>query len=134
MVEKEIGVLACSGEECLGGTLSRLGTRRVMESLRPDQIVTLCLPLYIAGGKEERAFAKNYPVITVDGCDKYCAKKATEKFSGAVKESIELSSLLGEEIALAPIVSGRDMKSEHYTYVDKVAETICEKLDSIAAE
>ena len=39
--ERQVGVLACSGEECLGGTLTRLATRRVIESLRPDRVVTL---------------------------------------------------------------------------------------------
>ena len=62
MADKKIGILACSGEECLGGTISRLATRRVMEKLRPNRAVTLCLPLYIAGGEEERSFAKEYPV------------------------------------------------------------------------
>ena len=68
MTETQVGVLSCSGEEFLGGTLVRLATRKVMEELRPGKVVTLCLPLYIAGGEEEREFAKNYPVIAVDGC------------------------------------------------------------------
>ena len=37
----KVGLLACSGEECLGGTISRLATRRVMEVLRSDRAVTL---------------------------------------------------------------------------------------------
>ena len=79
MIEKKVGVLSCSGEECLGGTISRLATRKMIETLRIGKTVTLCLPLYIAGGEEERFFAKAYPVITVDGCRKCCAKRATEK-------------------------------------------------------
>jgi uncharacterized metal-binding protein len=75
MLYKKVGVISCSGEECLGGTLSRLATRTVMEKLREGKVVSLCLPLYIAGGDEERDFAKNFPVIAVDGCSKCCAKK-----------------------------------------------------------
>ena len=50
----KVGVISCSGEECLGGTISRLATRKVLEELTFIDTVTLCLPLYLAGGKEER--------------------------------------------------------------------------------
>ena len=134
MAEKQIGVLSCSGEEYLGGTIARLATRKVMEELRIGKVVTLCLPLYIAGGDEERDFAKNYPVIAIDGCDKCCAKKATVKYSGEVRDTLVLSELLGEEVALSNIVSARDLKPEHYQMVDKVAEEICKKVDEILAD
>lgn len=134
MAETQVGVLSCSGEEFLGGTIVRLATRKVMEELRTGKVVTLCLPLYIAGGDEEREFAKEYPVIAVDGCGKSCAKMATIKYSGDVKDTIVLSELLGEDVALSNIVSARDLKEEHYRMVDKVAEEICSKVDKILAE
>ena len=40
-MDGKIGVLACCGEECLGGTLSRMATRLVWEKLCPDKVVTL---------------------------------------------------------------------------------------------
>ena len=82
--ELKIGVVSCSGEDCLGGTISRLATRKMLDEVRPDQTVTICLPLFIAGGQEERTFAKDFPTIAVDGCSKACAKRATEKYSGKV--------------------------------------------------
>ena|SRR5665647_1695976 len=134
MPNTQVGVISCSGEECLGGTLSRLATRKVMEKLRIGRVVSLCLPLYIAGGDEEREFAKEFPVITVDGCDKCCAKRATIKYSGEVKDTLVLCELLGEDVALSKIVSARDLKEEHYQMADKVAEEICKKVDKILAE
>lgn len=134
MSDKQVGVISCSGEECLGGTLSRLATRKVMENLRSKEVVTLCLPLYIAGGDEEREFAREYPVISVDGCDKCCAKRATVKYSNEVKDAINLSEIFGQKMMLANIVSGRDLKEEHYKMVDQVAEEICCKVDKILAE
>ena len=131
MAEKEIGILACSGEECLGGTISRLATRRVMEKLRPNRAVTLCLPLYIAGGEEERNFAKEYPVISVEGCSKHCSKRATEKFSGKVHDTVDVAELLGEDVALSKIVSSRDLKEEHQDMVKIVSREICQKMDAI---
>lgn len=134
MAELQVGVLSCSGEEYLGGTIARLATRKVMEELRTGKVVTLCLPLYIAGGDEEREFAKEYPVIAIDGCDKSCAKIATLKYSGDVKDTIVLSDLLGAAVALSNIVSARDLKEEHYRMVDKVAEEICSRVDKILSE
>jgi uncharacterized metal-binding protein len=131
MAEKQVGVLACSGEEYLGGTLSRLATRHVMEKLRPNRAVTLCLPLYIAGGEEERNFAKEYPVIAVEGCSKFCATCATEKFSGKVHDTINIAQLLGEDIALAKTVSARDLTEEHQDMVKIVSREICAKMDAI---
>ena len=131
MADREVGVLACSGEECLGGTISRLATRRVMEKLRPNRAVTLCLPLYIAGGEEERNFAKEYPVIAVEGCSKHCSTCATEKFSGKVRDIVDVAEILGEEVALSKTVSGRDLTEKHQDMVKIVAREICAKMDAI---
>jgi uncharacterized metal-binding protein len=133
MSDKRVGVISCSGEECLGGTLSRLATRTVMEKLREGKVVSLCLPLYIAGGDEERDFAKEFPVIAVDGCSKCCARKATLKYSGEVKDSLDISELLGEETVLLKNVSARDMNDEHYKMADNVADEVCKKVDKILA-
>ncbi|WP_434512055.1 putative zinc-binding protein [Desulfitobacterium sp. AusDCA] len=132
MLNTQVGVLSCSGEECLGGTLSRLATRKVMEDLRSGRVVSLCLPLYIAGGQEERDFAKVYPVIAVDGCDKCCAKRATIKYSGEVRDSLIVSELLGEDVALSKNVSARSLKQEHYEMVNQVADEICKRVDQIS--
>lgn len=127
MSDMQIGVLSCSGEECLGGTLARMATRKVMEQ-DPENIVTLCLPLYIAGGEEERSFAKDYPVISVDGCRECCAKRATIKFSGDVQDTIVLSDILGDDVVHEKIMSIRDLTDEHYQMADQVAQAISEKV------
>jgi len=131
MADKEVGVLACSGEECLGGTISRLATRRVMEKLRPNRAVTLCLPLYIAGGEEERNFAKEYPVIAVEGCSKHCSTCATEKYSGKVHGIVDIAEILGEDVALSKIVSTRDLTDKHQDMIKIVCREICAKMDAI---
>jgi hypothetical protein len=70
----KVGIVSCSGEAIAEGTISRVATRRVLETLRPDLTVTICLPLFLAGGEGERSFAKTHPTITVDGCEKQCAR------------------------------------------------------------
>jgi hypothetical protein len=131
MASVNVGLLACSGEECLGGTISRLAARRVLGTLRPNRAVTLCLPLYIAGGEEERNFAKEYPVITVEGCSKCCAARATEKFSGKIRGTVNIEEILGRDAALSKTVSGRELTDEHKVMVKIVAREICLKMDAI---
>lgn len=66
----KVGIVSCSGESIPEGTISRLATRRVLELLRPDKAVTICLPLFVAGNEGERNFAKTHPTIAIDGCPK----------------------------------------------------------------
>jgi uncharacterized metal-binding protein len=90
----KIGVVSCSGEGCVEGTISRIATRFVLERLRPHNTVTICLPLFLTGEKGERMFAKYFPTIAVDGCEKRCAEKAIEKYSGKTAHSIVVTDLL----------------------------------------
>ncbi len=91
----KIGIISCSGEEIPEGTIARQAVRRVLEGLRPQQTVTLCLPLFLAGEVGERRFANEHATITVDGCGKLCAKRGTEKYSGAVIASLVVTDILG---------------------------------------
>jgi len=128
--KSKIGVVSCSGEDCLGGTISRLATRKMLE-LRPDETVTVCLPLYLAGGEQERNFANNYPTISVDGCSKYCAKRATEKYSGKVSAAINVGDIIGAEIAESEALSGRDLTDAHKDMAKQVSDIIQKKYDEI---
>ena len=135
MSELKIGVISCSGEEYLGGTISRLATRKVLEELKLVETVTLCLPLYLAGGKEERNFAKVFLTISVDGCDKLCAKRSTEKYSGKISGFIDVSKIIGNENALnTKIVRNKDLKDEHLQMADKVASEIVKMIGSISPD
>lgn len=92
--KKKVGIVACSGEELPEGTVTRLAALRVLEGLRPGDTVTICLPLFLAGGEGDRAFARFYPTIAVDGCDRRCAARATEQYSGKPAASIVVTELL----------------------------------------
>ena len=54
----KVGIVTCSGEELAEGTVTRLAALKVLEQLRPADTVTICLPLFLAGGEGDRAFAK----------------------------------------------------------------------------
>jgi len=129
----KVGIISCSGEAIPEGTISRLATRRVLELLRPDMTVTLCLPLFLAGGKDERNFARTHPTIAVDGCGKQCARCGTEKHSGPVSGSLVVSDILGTG------TTGCSRSSRGASNVDKeavwaVAESIAAQVDRVLAE
>lgn len=94
--EKKVGIVACSGEELAEGTVTRLAALQVLEDLRPRDTVTICLPLFLAGGEGDRAFARFYPTIAVDGCELRCAARATEQYSGKPAASIVVADVVQE--------------------------------------
>jgi uncharacterized metal-binding protein len=93
---KKVGIVACSGEELAEGTVTRLAALKVLEQLRPNDTVTICLPLFLAGGEGDRAFARFYPTIAVDGCEERCAARATELYSGKPAASLVVRDLVAE--------------------------------------
>jgi uncharacterized metal-binding protein len=128
-----VGIISCSGEEIPEGTISRLATRRVLEMLRPDQTVTLCLPLFLAGNEQERDFARTHPTITVDGCDKRCAQFGTEKHSGPVSAALVVTDMLNGEYPDC-VRDSRQRGEVDKEAVWVVAETIAATVDQVLAE
>jgi uncharacterized metal-binding protein len=96
LAKKKVGIVACSGEALPEGTVTRLAALKVLEQLRPNDTVTICLPLFLAGGEGDRAFARFYPTIAVDGCAERCAGHATELYSGKPAASLVVSELVAE--------------------------------------
>jgi uncharacterized metal-binding protein len=95
-LERKVGIVACSSEELAEGTVARLAALKVLNVLRPRDTVTICLPLFLAGGAGDRAFARLHPTITVDGCDLRCAARGTEKFSSKPAASLVVNELVAE--------------------------------------
>jgi uncharacterized metal-binding protein len=126
----KIGIVSCSGEAIPEGTLSRIACRKVLDELRPGETVTICLPLFIAGGSEEREFAAKYPTITVDGCEKRCAQKSTESLSGKPGKSLLIPEILKKH-GIDPPTSLRNLRPEEKAAAQVVAEEIAKAVDEI---
>ncbi len=129
-IKPKIGVVSCSGECCGLGTLSRVATRLVLEELRPDQTVTICLPLCLAGETQEPGFAKEDPTIAVDGCGKHCAYKAITKYSKEPAAGVDVEATLkkwGEE----PPKNRRILDSVELGEAKHLAELLAAKVDEI---
>ncbi len=128
--KKKVGLISCSGEELPEGTLSRAAALRVLEQVRPNETVTLCLPLFLAGDDKERSFGRFYPTIAIDGCEKRCAARATEKFSAPPTISIVIPELLKGRRLEAPHNRRQlDGVGEHAAQI--LAEEIAQRIDEI---
>jgi DGC domain-containing protein len=126
---KKIGIIACSGEEIPEGTVTRLAALKVLESLRPHETVTICLPLFLAGGAGDRAFACFHPTIAVDGCDKRCAARSTELYSGKPAVSVVVNHQATAESSR--LGTARRLTEVGMKAVDELAAEISHQVDRL---
>lgn len=130
LLQKKVGIIACSGEELPEGTVTRLAALRVLEQLRPDDTVTICLPLFLAGGEGDRAFAKFYPTIAIDGCEKRCAYRGTEQYSNRPAVGIVVTDLIAEQ-GLDHTQGRRKLNAAGMQAVERTAELAAGKVDEL---
>ena len=128
LLQKKVGIVACSGEKLPEGTITRLAALKVLNELRPRDTVTICLPLFLAGGAGDRAFAKLHPTITVDGCDLRCAARGTEKYSSKPAASLVVSELVAE-CGLARPEGRRRLNAAGQKAVEVTAERLAALVD-----
>lgn len=128
--KKKVGIVSCSGEEIPEGTVTRLAALKVLEQMRPGDTVTICLPLFLAGGEGDRAFAKFYPTIAVDGCEKRCAYRGTELYSNRPAASIVVTDVVIDQ-GLPKPQGKRKLNEAGARAVDAVAQQIAEQVDTL---
>lgn len=134
LIPTKVGLIACSGEALPEGTVTRIATRLVVEELRPEDTVIMCLPLFLAGDEGEQAFAKRFPTIAIDGCEKRCAEIGTEKYSDKPTVIISVKEIMKEMgIKLNPeeVV---ELGQNGMKLARKVAELIANKVDELLRE
>jgi len=130
LTQKKVGIIACSGEELPEGTVTRLAALRVLEQLRPGETVTICLPLFLAGGEGDRAFAKFYPTIAIDGCEKRCAYRGTEQYSNRPAAGIVVSDLIAQH-GLENPVGRRKLDAARMQAVERTADLAASHVDEL---
>jgi uncharacterized metal-binding protein len=128
--KKKVGIVACSGEELPEGTITRLAALRVLENLRPEDTVTICLPLFLAGGEGDRAFARFYPTISIDGCELRCAQRATERYSNKPAMSLVVRDVIANENLEQP-AGKRRLNQAGVRAVEITAQVIARSVDEL---
>jgi hypothetical protein len=131
--QRKAGIVACSGEELAEGTVARLAALKVLHELRPGNTVTICLPLFLAGGEGDRAFARFHPTITVDGCDLRCAARGTEMYSGMPVASVVVNEVAAEH-RVGTIEGRRSLNEAGKQAVDMTAQRLAELVDQFVGK
>ncbi len=126
---KFIGILSCSGEEFPGGTISRIATRKVLDQFLPQKTTTICVPLFLAGDEQEREFVKNFPCISVDGCEKRCAARSVEHLGKKPAAEYVIPEYFStEEHEEIKTCSVHDLKWKDHPYCTRLAESITQSV------
>ena len=132
----KIGLIACSGENLIEGTITRVATRIVVEKLRPQITTILCQPLFMAGdikhigGGKEREFAKIHKTITVEGCEEACAKIAVERYSAPATATIYIQDIMKKYPQLKP-ESKEELDKDGLKLAEIIAEKIATTIDEL---
>lgn len=126
--KKKVGLVSCSGEEMAEGTVTRLATRKLLEIMRPDETVTICLPLFLAGGEGDRAFARFHPTIAIDGCDRRCATKGTERYSSKPAASVVVTEICKDQGGFG---TARRLNEAGFNAVETIAGEIADHVDRL---
>ena len=127
---KKVGIITCSGEALPEGTVTRLAALRVLEQLRPGETVTICLPLFLAGGEGDRAFARFYPTIAIDGCEKRCAYHGTARYSNEPAASLVITDMVKKH-GLEKPEGLRKLNEAGKQAVEMVANEMAAQVDSL---
>ena len=78
----KVAVLPCTGIGQVVGTIARQAAYRVVEDLRPEATVLLCLPALVRGVQEDLDMVADCPVVVIEGCKERCASHALSTRGG----------------------------------------------------
>jgi uncharacterized metal-binding protein len=131
--ERKVAVAVCTGIDQPLATVSRYAGYHVLEKLRPDKTVLLCTPALIGGVQEDITFAKENPVLVIDGCEQKCCEKIVSEAKGQIKAVINVEDILKEHKDLQP-ESRAKLGPKGMKLAEIVGELAAKKVDEILAE
>jgi len=104
------------------GSIGRASVFKVVENLKPEDSVLVCIPPLVAGVKTHSELIKKYPVITVDGCSERCATKIVVKNGGKIRGRVFIPQSV-QKYRLKPKASS-DIGLEGEKLAEKIADEI----------
>jgi len=132
-IERKVAVAVCTGMDRSLATVSRYAGYYVLEKLRPDRTVLLCTPALIGGVQEDVTFAKENPVLVIDGCGEKCCEKIVNEAKGQIKAIINVEDVLKEHKDLQP-ESRAKLGPKGMKLAEIVGELAANKIDEILTE
>jgi uncharacterized metal-binding protein len=127
--EKKVAIVACTGMGKALGTVARQVAYKVMDELRPEETVLICIPSMAANVGEYRNQVENYPSIILDGCVERCATKIISNNNGIIKGRFFLPQLV-KKYGLKP-GSRTNIGPEGDELVTKIAQEVAAQVDKL---
>ena len=131
--EKKVAVAVCTGMDQSLATVSRYAGYNVLEKLRPEKTVLLCTPALISGVQEDVVFAKENPVLVIDGCEQKCCEKIVNEAKGQVRATINVQDVLNEHKDLQPETRAK-LGPKGMKLAQIIGEIAAKKVDEILSE
>ncbi len=124
--EKKIALAACSGMSPYG-LITRVATADTID--KTDNTISICMSATSADKNGFRQLIKKYPIISINGCDGYCASKILEQKGVKTIKNINIMEELDNEDLKPNDVSRLDGKGEKC--VQCIIKKILEEIDLI---
>lgn len=128
----KVVVLPCSGIGKVYGALSRETAYELLERVRPDTVVTTCLPLLVIKDPEAVALVMENPVITIDGCPKDCAQRSVQALGKEPDKTYEAIKFYTAHKDLKPQGVG-EVNDTGRKLAAVAAEEVAQLVDKLAA-
>jgi len=100
--QKRFNIVPCSGIGKPLGSVSRLAAYFIHEDDFPDQTNLIPLALLVLGEDDSGSQIKSHASITLDGCQKQCAKKIVEEYGGQIASEMVVLDIYREHKQLKP--------------------------------
>ncbi len=126
-------VIPCSGIGKALGSVTREAALLVVEDLRPGRAQTLCLSLLTLGDPGAEKLVREWPVITVDGCPKGCARVNVEQAGGRPAARLRAADTYRRHRELKP-TSVLDLGPQGQELARHLAEEIVKEVDGFRVE
>lgn len=125
----KVAIISCAGMDKALGSVARACALKVVERLRPNETVLICIPPLVADVKPYSELIKEYPVILIDGCAERCATKIAAKNGAKMRGRVFIPESV-QKYGLKPNTAS-DIGPEGEKLAEKIAEEIAVQVDKL---
>jgi len=125
----KVAIISCAGMDKALGSVARACALKVVERLRPNETVLICIPPLVADVKPYSELIKKYPVILIDGCAERCATKIAAKNGAKIRGRVFIPQSV-QKYGLKPNTAS-DIGPEGEELAEKIAEEIAVQIDKL---
>ena len=125
----KVAIISCAGMDKALGSVARACALKVVERLRPNETVLICIPPLVADVKPYSELIKKYPVILIDGCAERCATKIATKNGAKMRGRVFIPQSV-QKYGLKPNTAS-DIGPEGEELAEKIAEEIAVQIDKL---